>query len=215
MNKNLIKYYALIIFLLFYYYNIILYQIQIGGLIYQILMLVLIISNSIILIKCKNNIKYKPLIILLYLLIWIFSKSTLQCFFAYSNILILCITGFMESNLIKLLSILISIFIYLFFLPLLFFFLINFGFSLDEDKLIKDVYEDTHYICNNDYELYTYSAGAMDSFHYSIGKYYEFIKINDILYIVYKERNEVNREEYYNYLDTNNCFLVGDKNGHN
>ena len=215
MNKNLIKYYALIIFLLFYYSNIILYQIQIGGLIYQILMLVLIISNSIILIKCKNNIKYKPLIILLYLLIWIFSKSTLQCFFACSNILILCITGFMESNLIKLLSILISIFIYLFFLPLLFFFLINFGFSLDEDKLIKDVYEDTHYICDNDYELYTYSAGAMDSFHYSIGKYYEFIKINDILYIVYKERNEVNREEYYNYLDTNNCFLVGDKNGYN
>ena len=111
MNKNLIKYYALIIFLLFYYYNIILYQIQIGGLIYQIIMLVLIISNSIILIKYKNNIKYKPIIILLYLLIWIFSKSTLQCFFAYSNILILCITGFVESNLIKLLSISISIFI--------------------------------------------------------------------------------------------------------
>ena len=176
-------------------------------------MFALIIVNAIILIVFRNRIKYKTLIIIVYLLIWLFSKNTLQCFFAFSNIILLCITGFMEKHSIKIISVLIVIFGYIFFLPLFFVFLLAFGTGLDEESGMNDIYDDMHYYCDNNYEVYSYSAGAMDSFHYSIGKHYEILNISGIINISYNERNEKTHDEYEAYLETHNCELVGDKNG--
>lgn len=213
MSKNFIDYYALAMLVLFIVYNLFLKNLKIYGLLYQIFMFVLIIVNAIILIIFRKRIKYKTLIIIVYLLIWLFSKNTLQCFFAFSNIILLCITGFMEKHSIKIISVLIIIFGHIFFLPLFFVFLLAFGTGLDKERSMNDIYDDMHYYCDNNYEIYSYSAGAMDSFHYSIGKHYEILNINGIINISYRKRNEKTQAEYETYLKTHNCKLVGDKNG--
>ena len=119
----------------------------------------------------------------------------------------------MVKHSIKIISVLIVIFGYIFFLPLFFVFLLAFGTGLDEESGMNDIYDDMHYYCNNNYEVYSYSAGAMDSFHYSIGKHYEILNISGIINISYNERNEKTLDEYEIYLETHNCELVGDKNG--
>ncbi len=213
MWKNFIDYYALAMLMLFIIYNLFLESLKIYGLLYQIFMFALIIVNAIILIVFRNRIKYKTLIIIVYLLIWLFSKNTLQCFFAFSNIILLCITGFMEKHSIKIISVLVVIFGYIFFLPLFFAFLLAFGTGLDEESGMNDIYDHMHYYCDNNYEVYSFSAGAMDSFHYSIGKHYKILNISGIINISYNERNEKTQDEYEAYLETHNCELVGDKNG--
>lgn len=213
MRKNFIDYYALVMLMLFIIYNLFLESLKIYGLLYQIFMFIIIIVNAIILIIFRKKIKYKTLIIIVYLLIWLFSKNTLQCFFAFSNIILLCVTGFMEKHSIKIILVLIAIFGYIFFLPLFFVFLLAFGTGLDEERGMNDIYDDTHYYCDNNYEVYSYSAGAMDGFHYSIGKHYEILNISGIINISYNERNEKTQDEYEIYLETHNCELVGDKNG--
>ena len=213
MRKNFIDYYALVMLVLFIIYNLFLESLKIYGLLYQIFMFALIIVNAIILIIFRKRIKYKTLIIIVYLLIWLFSKNILQCFFAFSNIILLCITGFMEKHSIKIISVLVVIFGYIFFLPLFFAFLLAFGTGLDVESGMNDIYDHMHYYCDNNYEVYSFSAGAMDSFHYSIGKHYKILNISGIINISYNERNEKTQDEYEAYLETHNCELVGDKNG--
>ena len=209
MKKNIIDYYALIMMILFIFYNIILKNLKIGGLLYQIFMIVLIILNIIVLIKFRKRIKFKILIIVFHFFIWVlFSKNSLQCFFGISNIIILIAIGFIESNFIKVIAILITLFFAVFSIPLLFVCLLAYVIGIN-----NVIYDDMHYFCENNYEVYSYSAGAMDHFHYSIGKHYEFLDIDGIIYISYNERNEVSQKEYNNYLNTHKCKLVGDVNG--
>ena len=66
MKKIIIDYYALIMMILFIIYNIILKDLKIGGLLYQIFMIALIVLNIIILIKFRKRIKLKGLIIVVY-----------------------------------------------------------------------------------------------------------------------------------------------------
>ena len=214
MKKNIIDYYALVMMILFIIYNIILRDLKVGGLLYQVFMIFLIILNIILLIKFRKRIKFKGLIIVIYFFIWfLFSKNALQCFFAISNMIILITIGFMESNFIKVISILITLFFAVFSMPLFFLYLLAYGTGISEESGRNDIYDDMHYFCENNYEVYSYSAGAMDRFHYSIGKHYEFLDINGIIYISYNERNEVSQKEYDNYLNTHKCKLVGDVNG--
>lgn len=214
MKKNIIDYYALIIMILFIVYNQILNNLKIVGLLYQIFMLALIILNIIVLIIFRKRIKFKGLIIVVYFFTWLLlSKNTLQCLFGISNMITLIVIGFMESNFIKIVSIFIALFFVVFSLPLFFVYLLAFGTSISEESGRNDIYENMHYYCKNNYEVYSYSAGAMDRFHYSIGKHYEFLDINGIINISYNERNEVSQEEYNEYLNTHKCKLVGDMNG--
>lgn len=214
MKKNIVDYYALIMMILFIIYNIILKDLKIGGLLYQIFMISLIVLNITILIKFRKRIKLKGLIIIVYFFIWfIFSKNALQCFFAISNMVILIAIGFMESNFIKVLSILIGLFFVIFSMPLFLAFLLTYGTSINEESGRNDIYGNMHYYCEKNFEVYSYSAGAIDRFHYSIGKHYEILDIDGIIYISYNERNEVSQEEYNNYLNTHKCKLVGVVNG--
>ncbi len=210
MKIFLINYYAVIIMSLFIINNMILKDLKIGGLIYQFCMIIFIIFNSIILIKFRRNIKYKNWVIVVYFLIWLFSKNIFQCLFDISNIIILMIIGFSESKSIKAITILIILFFAVFQFPLLFIFLLAFGNDLNAEQGMNDIYEDTHYYCEKKYEIYSYSAGAMDGFHYSIGKHYEILNIDDIISISYNERNEKTKEDYDNFLNNHSCILIGD-----
>ena len=118
--KKLINNYGVIVLALFLIYNIILNNLIIGGLVYKIIMIILIFTNSIILIVHRKDIEYKEIICVIYLLTWLFSKNALQCYFNFSNIIVLCAIGFIESKFIKVFSIIISLLIIVFFLPLYF-----------------------------------------------------------------------------------------------
>ncbi len=93
-------------------------------------------------------------------------------------------------------------------IPLLFVYLLIFGTRIDKEWGINDIYDDMHYYCENNYEVYSFSKGAMDKFHFSIGKHYEILNIDKVIYIFYSKRNEVSIEDYNNYLNTHNCRLV-------
>ena len=118
----------------------------------------------------------------------------------------LIIIGFKESSFIKVISILIGLFFVFFSIPILFIYFLVCTTSYD------NIYENMHYYCEKHYEIYAYSAGAMDGFHYGLGKHYVFIDYNDIIYMSYDGRREVSEKEYRNYLNTHNCKLVGDVN---
>ena len=213
MNKNYINYYFFIMALFFITYNIIFESLKISGSLYKLFMILLIIINSIVLFILNKKISFKKIILIIYIFTIVKSKNQLQFFFALSNIIILCIIGFQESNLIKTISIFILIITLTYSLPLLFVFLLEFGTELDEDVYMNKIYEDTHYYCNKNYEIYSYSYSAGDVFHYSIGKHYDFLNINDIIHITYSEQNEVKKYDYDNYLKKHKCRLVGDING--
>ena len=213
MNKNYTNYYFFIMALFFIMYNIIFESLKISGSLYKLFMILLIIINSIILFILNKKISLKKIILIIYIFTIVKSKNQLQFFFALSNIIILCIIGFQESNLIKTISIFILIITLIYFLPLLFVFLLEFGTELDEDVYMNKIYEDTHYYCNKNYEIYSYSNSAGDVFHYSIGKHYDFLNINDIIHITYNKQNEVKKNDYDNYLKKHKCRLVGDING--
>lgn len=213
MKKKLIDYYAIIMLALYLFYNIALNSLKIGGLLYQIFMIIIIIVNAIILIVFRKEIKYKEVDCVIYFITWLFSKNIPQCFFNFSNIIVLVGIGLIDSMFMRVFAIIIGLIISIFFLPLFFVFLLCFGTSMSEESCRSDIYEDMHYYCENNYEVYSYSAGAMDRFHYSIGKYYDILDINGIIYISYNERSEVSQEEYNNYLNTHKCKLIGDVNG--
>lgn len=213
MKKNLINYYAIIMLGLYLIYNITLNSLKIGGLLYQIIMIIIIIVNAIILIIFRKDIRYKEVVCVIYFFTWLFSKNISQCFFYFSNIIVLIGIGLIDSMFMRIFAIIICLIVSIFFLPLFFIFLLCFGTSMSEESGRNDIYEDMHYYCENNYEVYSYSAGAMDRFHYSIGKHYEFLDIDGIIYISYNERNEVSQEEYNNYLNTHKCKLVSDVNG--
>ena len=209
MNKNYTDYYFFIMVLFFITYNIIFESLKISGSLYKLFMISLIIINSIILFILNKKISFKKIILIIYIFTIVKSRNQLQFLFALSNIIILCIIGFQESNLIKIISIFILIITLTYFLPLLFVFLLEFGTELDEDVYMNKIYEDTHYYCNKNYEIYSYSNSAGDVFHYSIGKHYDFLNINDIIHITYNEQNEVKKYDYDNYLKKHKCRLVG------
>lgn len=209
--KKLINYYSVIMLMFYIIYNFILNSLKITGILYQAIMILIIIINILIVFKYKKDIKYKGIICIIYFFTWIFSKNVLQCYFNFSNIVILIITGFMDSKFIKLLSILITLFVSVFFFPLYFIFLFTVGGSFNEESERNDIYEDMHYYCDKNVEVYSFSAGAMDSFHYSIGKYYDILHIDGIIDITYNKRREVSQLKYDKYLKNNNCTLVGDR----
>ena len=213
MKKNVMNYYSIIMLILYLIYNIGLHSLKIGGLFYQIIMIIISIVNAVILIVFRKDIKYKEVVCIIYFFTWLFSKNIPQCFFNFSNIIVLTGIGLKESKFMKVFAIIIALIVSIFFLPFWFIFLLCFGTSMSEETGRNDIYKDMHYYCENNYEVYSFSQGAMDGFHYSIGKHYEFLDIDGIIYISYNKRNEVSKEKYENYLKTHKCKLVGDING--
>ena len=209
-----IDYYALGMLILFIIYNLLLKNLTISGVLYQLFAFTIMIMNAVVLIVFRKKIKYKTLIIVAYLIVGLFSKGILQFILAFSNITLLCITGFMESHFIKFISILLVILCCIFILPVLVLFTLMFNvglLSLDEDNSASIIYEDMHYYCDNNNEVYAYSGGAMDRYHYSIGKHYEFLNIKGIISISYGVRNDKTETEYEEYLKKHTCKLVDDK----
>lgn len=210
MQKFIANFYLVLIIMLFIVNNIILDDLKITGALYISMMNISIVLNGIMLLLFKNEIKFKGIIIIIAFITFIFSKDIYQFIFIISTLVILILTDISNSKFIQITTIIINIIILIFHIPLLFFIIILVFNEIDQNA---DIYEDTHYYCKNNYEAYSYSAGAMDDFHYSIGKHYEILNVDGIITISYNKRNEKTEEEYKNFIKNNKCKLVGAENG--
>ena len=94
MNKNYTNYYFFIMALFFITYNIIFESLKISGSLYKLFMILLIIINSIVLFILNKKLSLKIIILIIYIFTIVKSRNQLQFLFALSNIIILCIIGF-------------------------------------------------------------------------------------------------------------------------
>lgn len=204
MKKSFINYYSIIILLFYVIYNCILSTIKIGGLLYQIFMITIIIANIIALLKFNKQIKFKKTCFIVFFITFVFGKNIFQLLFCLSSIITICILEYSSKSIFfKIISTIISI---LFLIISLFFFLI----LGTKDRGIIGIDEYQHYICENHYEAYAFSTGASSNFHYYVGKYYEIIK-PELLYIRYSRHNSTSKEDYINTVKKYNGKLKDEK----
>lgn len=207
VKKILIDYYALIMLILFIIYNVFLRNLMISGILYKLVVFILILVNIFILVKYRDRIKYKSFIIIAYFILsLIIAKSMMQYLFGFVSMLVLILTGISKSKMIKVITtIMVISFIFVY---KLYFLILAFNLGLindDEDYMTNRIYEDTHYSCNKGYEVYAYSNGAFDSYHYSVAKNYVILKIGKVINIVYMKSDDITYEEYQRYIKNNNC----------
>lgn len=209
--KKLIKYYSLIITILLFLNNVLLASLSVKGILYKIIMYFLIIINIFMLIKYRDSIKYKKVSLVMLFLLIITAKNVLNLYFILTFIFILLVIGFKDSIFIKIVSICSVVFGAIFFFPVLFLFMFTFGESLDGTVLENQIYEDQHYLCSGNTEVFVASAGAFDKFHYYEGKYYKIINIDDIININIRFSHETSENEYEEEIKNNKCVLVKEK----
>ena len=78
MKKFFINYYLLIFFLIFFIYNYVLLDLKIGGLIYQVFMIVITILNALMLVKYREEIKFKSICLIAYFCTCLISRNIFQ-----------------------------------------------------------------------------------------------------------------------------------------
>ena len=196
------KYYAVILLVLFLIYNLF-KNFVIEGLLYQIFMIGLIITNIVILLKYKDEISYKKTIGVIYFLAWVFSKNIFYFYFAFSNVIIICVIESLRNKKSNVPLIVMEVLLFL--VPAIIVSHLFIGTRYDKNFMRNDISKDYYYLCDNNVSSYRFSGTANDSYHYSIGKYYEIVKINNLLYIAYDERNEVSQKEYKKYIAEHKC----------
>jgi hypothetical protein len=159
----IIKYYLLIIFIYFLVFNVFVNGLVVDGILYYIFMILLNIFNVYFIIKKNKYFKFKNSLYILLLLNIIFCKNIFYVILLLNTIILLTILNFKDNRVIPILSIICSTIVILniqIILFMVFLTVLN----------TNEIYEDSHYYCNNNYKIYSYSAGAMDSLHYSIVK---------------------------------------------
>ena len=116
MKKNFINYYSIIILLFYVLYNCILSTIKIGGLLYQIFMITIIIVNIITLLKLNKQIKFKKTCFIVFFITFIFGKNIFQMLFCLSSIITIYILEYSSKGIFfKIISTIISILLILVF----------------------------------------------------------------------------------------------------
>ena len=207
MKKLLINYYELILLFLFIIYNYGLKNFKIEGLLYVLFMIIFIILNINIILKYSKDIKYKKIItIISFIITVLLARNGLQYIFGIINVIILMIVCFKEKILGKAALIIGIVILVQLGLPLLLNYLFRFGYTLSIDSDRHDIYQETRFLCNNNHEIYAHSRGAMASYKYSNGKYYEYVNIDNLIKIYYSERTNISQEEYDNYQENNKCY---------
>lgn len=202
------KYYSIVISAGYVLLKLLLNNLEVSGILYAFFTCAFLIFHAVILIRYRKILKYKALSTIIAFFSIVISTDMIALLYTFSNFMLYVGISLIDEKLyLKIISfVLCALLIVCPFFILLPVFVVLLRSS-------NDVYEDTHYYCEGHYEVYAYSAGAMDKFHYSIGKRYEFIDIGGIIRITYRIRNEKTREEYQNFLERHECWKVGENDG--
>ena len=212
MNKKNLYIYMISMLICYMSYNYFIKNILIGGLLYRILMILLIIFNSMYLIQNKEHIDNKvSIIIVIYIFMLFSSRNLFQFLFNLSNIIILIIIEKQRKLFTKTSLYFIVGSIYFF----------SFLVLLRIPSLVKNYKSDftrlepkSYYKCKNNMEAYILSSPSVigSEEDYFIGNINEKLDIN-YLFIINTNTKEVNYNEFYNYIDNinNQCFKKIDK----
>ena len=206
MKEKLINYYTILLITLLVFANIIFKSIKITGIIYNFIMILLIVLNVIFILKHKDKIKYKKVSLIIFIFLFITCKNVYYLIFVIINIVLLFVIILLKSS-VKAVKVILLGCLAIVLTPLIYgiFFILYLSFSFEKES--DDIYEDTHYYCENNYEVYIYSMGAMDGFHYNVGKYYVVIDFDNWLNITYRKRNETTKDKYDEFLNNHKCEL--------
>ena len=204
--KIFTNYYTSIIIILLVISNIFLTNLEVNGILYNLFMTAFILFNIGIVVKYKKEMKNKKIALISSVILLIFSKNIHLTIFIVTNIFLLLIITISTSKSLK--TIIILMFCCILLSPYTFIFVLL--IALNSKYKMNNIYEDTHYYCEKNYEIYAYSSGAMNRFHYSVGKYYVLLDFGNIINISYRERNETTIEKYNQFLNNNKCSLVGE-----
>ncbi len=202
IKNKIISNYIHTIISIFIIHNLILRNLVIGGLLYHIVMIVLIILNVSILLQYKDKIEYSGTKTIIFCLIWLISKDFYGIIFTLSTTLTLLSTDFIKNTATKVVVIFITFFILVFSIP--------YAFLIEFSKNKDDIWE--HYRCEHNSELYIYFNNNVDKFYYAVDKKYKFLNKNDIIYMSYKWRIDISKKWYNEYLDDHECVWVDDLN---
>lgn len=140
--------------------------------------------------------------LILFILFFLMAKSQSELSFAVTMVLGITIVFFKKAQVVVTA---VASFLFLFFSPLLFFTLLIILPVLDGSDMI---YPETHYYTDDGRELFVYSAGAMDGFHYCVGRGFEIIDLGQTLKFYYRDVQSVNKHEYEQVKGTANCTLA-------
>lgn len=194
-----IKYYLIFLLIFRLIFNITLIYFKIEGSIYDLLNVLIIIFNYKMLIKYNNQIHLKRISYIIILFTLLINQSIYLFILSITTLFIIFYLNYID-DFIKKISI-ITMFLSLYFFPG-----IILGIMI---SMQNPIYHDTHYYCEN-YEIYIYSAGAMDSFHYQINKRKLILDFQNRLKIVYNKKVSDTKYEYDEILKKYKCKLVGE-----
>lgn len=212
MNKKTLYIYIIGMLICYILYNYIFKNILIGGLLYRILMILLIIFNSMHLIQNKEHIDNKvSIIIVIYIFMLFSSRNLFQFLFNLSNIIILIIIEKQRKLFTKTSLYFIVGSIYFF----------SFLVLLRIPSLVKNYKSDftrlepkSYYKCKNNMEAYIISLPSINGNeeYYYIGSINSILDIN-YFFIINTNTKEVNNNKFNNYIDNinNQCFKKIDK----
>ena len=180
-NSLFKQYYILLLFIHFITFNVLIENLFVSGILYILFLIILNIITIYIIIKYNKSLKFKAIIHLLFILYTLSFKNIYYLILGLTVIILLTILNFKENIIIKTISIIAGTFIVLNIHIISFAAIMSYKIEKGEIELPifqNEIYEDTHYYCDN-YEIYIYSAGAMDKFHY------EVIEKNEIIDKIY------------------------------
>ena len=206
--KRLFKYYyiflELVLFAFLYMEN---NDYYFKGILYHLSMILLILVSIFIVCKFNNTLKFKNIFYLtisfyelflnnIYLSILLIILFFMIFILNYKNVIFKITFGFV-----------IGVCIICFPITLLLCFFKMDSINGDGSRLRNMIYSDYHYKCGK-YEIFWYSGGAMDSFHYAVIEPNSVIKIGDLIDIGYDKQIGDTLEEYNKMLYNNNCKKV-------
>lgn len=206
---KLFKYYGVLLVLITIFngfFNFIIIE----GIFYQAFMYIVICFNIFLLFGFGNCIKYKGIVLVLLIMSLCSQKNMLELFFLISSIFSILIIGVKGNNCDKVLSIISFILLFIYFLPIYFILMLIYSGSIDGNIIRNQIIDGTRYICNENNEAFVSFGGAMDSFHYFKGKYYEIVNFDGIINVNLSFSHEIDSDEYNNFIENKNCTLVGD-----
>lgn len=207
MKKILTEYYAIFVFGIFLLCNIIFKDIHISGTIYEYFMYFIIGLNAIFLTSFRQKMKYCNFVIIayivFYIILWMYSKNVFQFAFGLSNMLILIVISSFYNIKSRTISFIILILGVLYF-PIVTFIAFGMILFISEKEPRRHIYPEMHYYCDDDIEVYAFSGGATDSYHYNLDHRFEF-KITHDLNLIFTYRKSLDGDTYSNYIYEHDC----------
>lgn len=200
--SKVLPYYLGIQLFFFILLNIRLKNLVVSGIFYIIAIVVLHVMHLVLLVWKNETLKWKGGFYCLFLFCIIFSKNIFHFIFLLNTIIVLSLLNLKRNRTMQVVLI-VLISMILLNSHLIFFSLLFVTFNQD------GIYEDTHYLCDEKYEIYIHSAGAMDSFHYTIIQKENLINLNNLLKIGYNKPIGNTLEQYNQTLKQYTCRRVG------